>query len=140
MFSDSFWFLVIKPEIYGVLGLMVCSWLGSVLLAGLVALVSAFVALVSGLVSLVSTESIFRLPTDLVATYAARDEDGKYVCTLCLATPPYSTAKSYNMKTHLQAKHDMSCGYQCQFCFKIMKTRNVLNRHMTANHPIQHGL
>ena len=38
--------------------------------------------------------------------------------------------KRYNMKTHLEAKHALSQGYQCQICLNSsFKTRNALNNH-----------
>jgi len=71
---------------------------------------------------------------DLVERHAVRSDDGKFVCALCHAAEPYITNKRYNMKTHLEAKHELSQGYQCPQCFKVLKTRNVLNSHMAQNH------
>jgi len=67
---------------------------------------------------------------DVVASYAARQSDGRWQCGLCLASQPYITAKRYNMKTHLEAKHELSAGYQCPSCqSSAFKTRNALNNH-----------
>ena len=66
--------------------------------------------------------------------------EGKFVCTLCTSPDPYTSSKRYNMKTHLEAKHELSQGYQCQVCYKILKTRNVLNSHMAQSHKAAAGL
>jgi len=67
---------------------------------------------------------------DVVASYAVRQSDGRWQCGLCQALPSYVTAKRYNMKTHLEAKHELSAGYQCPSCHSLtFKTRNALNNH-----------
>jgi len=67
---------------------------------------------------------------DVVASYAVRQSDGRWQCGLCHALQPYVTAKRYNMKTHLEAKHELSAGYQCPSCHCLaFKTRNALNNH-----------
>jgi len=72
-----------------------------------------------------------------VEQHSVRAEDGKFVCGLCTpSASAYTTNKRYNMRTHLEAKHSLSRGYQCQHCYKVLKTRNVLNSHMAQNHAV----
>ena len=64
---------------------------------------------------------------DVVAEYAERTLDGKYVCKVCLT---HVTHKKYNMRTHLEGKHHMSSGYACDFCsVAVYKTKQEVNQH-----------
>jgi len=64
---------------------------------------------------------------DIVAEYAERTLDGRYVCKVCLT---HVTHKKYNMRTHLEGKHHMSYGYACDLCSDVVyKTKQEVNQH-----------
>jgi len=63
--------------------------------------------------------------TDLVSHYAAKTDDGKFSCTLC----SYITRDKYNIRRHLDGKHDLTGGYQCDKCYKQLKTKQSLSQH-----------
>ena len=70
---------------------------------------------------------IFLFHPDIVAEYAERTLDGKYVCKVCLT---HVTHKKYNMRTHLEGKHHMSYGYACDLCSDVVyKTKQEVNQH-----------
>ena len=70
---------------------------------------------------------IFLFHPDIVAEYAERTLDGRYVCKVCLT---HVTHKKYNMRTHLEGKHHMSYGYACDLCSDVVyKTKQEVNQH-----------
>merc|ERR1712183_1153663 len=62
---------------------------------------------------------------DLVSRYAVKTLTGKYSCNLC----GYVTRDKYNIRLHLEGKHQMSGGYQCDLCNKHIKTKQSLTQH-----------
>merc|ERR1712013_681853 len=62
---------------------------------------------------------------DVVDSFAERIERGKYVCKLC----EFAARDKYNIRLHIERKHDLSSGYQCPFCNKCVKTKQDLSQH-----------
>jgi len=62
---------------------------------------------------------------DVVASHAARTEDGKFSCTLC----QHVTHKKYNMRIHLEAHELSSKNYSCTTCGTVVTTRQLLRQH-----------
>ena len=61
----------------------------------------------------------------LVPTYSVKTGDGKFSCTLC----DYITRDKYNIRRHLDGKHDLTGGYRCEKCFKQLNTKQSLSQH-----------
>lgn len=65
-------------------------------------------------------------PPDIVGAYADRAADGKLTCRLC----HHQTHKTYNMRLHLEGKHEgISAGYSCDLCMAVMRTKHLLRHH-----------
>jgi len=62
---------------------------------------------------------------DLVSLYAVKTDSGKVSCTLC----DYITRDKYNIRLHLEGKHGLSGGYQCDKCYKQLRTKQSLTQH-----------
>jgi len=62
---------------------------------------------------------------DVVDAFAVRIESGKYACRLC----EFAARDKYNIRLHIERKHDLSTGYQCPFCNKSVKTKQDLSHH-----------
>ena len=62
---------------------------------------------------------------DLVSLYAVKTDSGKVSCTLC----EYITRDKYNIRLHLEGKHGLSGGYQCDKCYKQLRTKQSLTQH-----------
>ena len=63
----------------------------------------------------------------MVEAYSERTSEGKYACKLCRT---HVTHKKYNMRTHLEGKHQMSSGYTCDLCaVAVYKTKQEVNQH-----------
>jgi len=63
---------------------------------------------------------------DIVEVHADRLEDGRLSCKLCR----HLTHKTYNMRLHLEGKHDgLSAGYLCDLCHAVFKTKHLLRHH-----------
>jgi len=62
---------------------------------------------------------------DLVSLYALKTENGKYSCTLC----GWITRDKYNLRVHLEGKHDLSGGYNCDKCYRQLRTKQSLAQH-----------
>jgi len=62
-----------------------------------------------------------------VATYAetGHGQDRPYSCRLC----GYTARDKYNMRLHLERKHEMSNYYACDRCAKQLKTKQDLSQH-----------
>jgi len=60
-----------------------------------------------------------------------RLEGGEFGCTDC----GYSTNNSTTMERHIESKHVVSAGIQCQQCAKICRTRHALRMHIVRQHP-----
>ena len=65
--------------------------------------------------------------SDVVYSYAAKMGNGKYSCNLC----GFITRDKYNIRLHLEGKHELGSGYQCDKCKKYVKTRKDLSEHKT---------
>ena len=64
--------------------------------------------------------------SDIVEVHADRLEDGRLSCKLCR----HLTHKTYNMRLHLEGKHDgLSAGYLCDLCHAVFKTKHLLRHH-----------
>jgi len=62
---------------------------------------------------------------DVVSLYAVKTDNGKVSCTLC----GYVTRDKYNIRMHLEGRHGMSNGYQCDKCSKQLRTKQSLTQH-----------
>jgi len=62
---------------------------------------------------------------DVVASHASAIGGGKYCCTLC----PFNARDKYNMRRHLETKHDLTAGYQCNLCQLLFKAKHHLTVH-----------
>ena len=73
---------------------------------------------------------------DIVSEYAERTGDGRLFCKLC----NHTTHKTYNMRVHLEGKHNLSSGYSCDICHIVKKTRHLLQQHklVCSNKPLQY--
>jgi hypothetical protein len=63
--------------------------------------------------------------SDVVDSFAERIESGQYVCKLC----EFAARDKYNIRLHIERKHDLSSGYQCPFCHRSVKTKQDLSQH-----------
>jgi len=62
---------------------------------------------------------------DLVRMYAVKTAEGRLACRLC----EHVTHKTYNMRSHLEGKHQLG-GYQCDICFdSVSSTKQALYKH-----------
>ena len=61
----------------------------------------------------------------MVEAYAEKIESGKYSCKLC----GFVTRDKYNIRWHLEGKHELGAGYQCDICKQIVKTKKHLTQH-----------
>jgi len=55
---------------------------------------------------------------------------GTFICLVCGKYSPSFT----NAKHHFEAMHFAGSGYNCEFCFKFMKTKHALDCHISRNH------
>jgi len=62
---------------------------------------------------------------DVVEHYAVREDDGKYSCRLCA----YIARDKYNVRIHLERKHGLSAGYQCDICQTWVQNKQRLSQH-----------
>jgi len=63
--------------------------------------------------------------SDLVRTYAMKTAEGRLACRLC----EHVTHKTYNMRSHLEGKHQLG-GYQCDICYdSVSSTKQALYKH-----------
>ena len=62
---------------------------------------------------------------DVVSVYAVKTDNGKVSCTLC----GYVTRDKYNIRMHLEGRHGMSNGYQCDKCSKQLRTKQSITQH-----------
>jgi len=63
---------------------------------------------------------------DQFASTSGRSHDRPYSCKLC----PYAARDKYNMRLHLERKHNMSnYNYTCEKCFEQHKTKQDLSQH-----------
>jgi len=65
--------------------------------------------------------------SDVVYSYAVKMGNGKYSCNVC----GFITRDKYNIRLHLEGKHELGSGYQCEKCKKYVKTRKDLSEHKT---------
>jgi len=67
------------------------------------------------------------VPTqDVVEAFAEKIErSGKYSCKLC----GFVTRDKYNIRWHLEGKHELGSGYECDICKKGLKTKKQLTQH-----------
>jgi len=63
---------------------------------------------------------------DVVEAFAEKIErSGKYSCKLC----GFVTRDKYNIRWHLEGKHELGSGYECDICKKGLKTKKQLTQH-----------
>jgi len=62
---------------------------------------------------------------DCVTAYADKIDGGKYSCKVC----GFITRDKYNIRLHLEGKHELGSGYKCNKCNKCVKTRKDLSEH-----------
>jgi len=67
----------------------------------------------------------FDTSQDVVAIYAEKVPGGKYACKIC----GFVTRDKYNIRWHLEGKHELSTGYQCEKCKEHVKTKKHLTQH-----------
>ena len=68
---------------------------------------------------------LLRFLSDVVDVYAVKIESGKYSCKLC----GFVTRDKYNIRWHLEGKHELGAGYQCDKCKVVVKTKKHLTQH-----------
>ena len=73
----------------------------------------------------IKKDSLLRFLSDVVEAYAEKIESGKYSCKLC----GFVTRDKYNIRWHLEGKHELGAGYQCDICKQIVKTKKHLTQH-----------
>ena len=56
-------------------------------------------------------------------------DDGFWMCNDC----PYKSAVKSHVSEHVEAKHIIHGGHKCQYCDKVLKTRNSLRGHMLSH-------
>jgi len=61
-----------------------------------------------------------------------RDETGLYHCLQC----GYSSSMRRTIFEHVESKHMLGAGYNCQVCHKFCKSRNALRTHKARYHPV----
>ena len=62
---------------------------------------------------------------DIVEGYAVKEDSGKYSCKLC----NYIARDKYNVRLHLERKHGLSAGYQCEICHTWVQNKQRLSQH-----------
>jgi len=62
---------------------------------------------------------------DVVQSYSSKLDNGKYACRIC----GHLVRDKYNIRLHLEGKHDLSVGYNCTQCHNVFKTMQVLSQH-----------
>jgi len=62
---------------------------------------------------------------DVVEGYAVKEDSGKYSCKLC----NYIARDKYNVRLHLERKHGLSAGYQCEICHTWVQNKQRLSQH-----------
>jgi len=67
---------------------------------------------------------------DLVTEYAEKTFNGKYSCNLC----GFVSRDKYNIRIHIEGKHQLSSGYQCDQCYKYLRTKQSLSQHKAHCH------
>merc|ERR1711915_118014 len=70
-------------------------------------------------------EGVIELSKDVAEDYAVREEAGKYSCKLC----SYIARDKYNVRKHLEGKHGLSAGYQCDVCKIWVQSKQKLSQH-----------
>ena len=63
--------------------------------------------------------------SDVVDAYAVKIASGKYSCKVC----GFVTRDKYNIRWHLEGKHELGAGYQCEKCKEVVKTKKHLTQH-----------
>lgn len=58
------------------------------------------------------------------------DPNRKYQCSLC----EYSARDKYNMRLHLERRHQLGLGYYCPHCGHHCKTKADLSTHTIKQH------
>jgi len=62
---------------------------------------------------------------DVVEAFAEKLDSGKYSCKLC----GFVTRDKYNIRWHLEGKHELGPGYECDICKQGLKTKKQLTQH-----------
>jgi hypothetical protein len=66
----------------------------------------------------------------LIMEYLSK-ENGVWKCTHC----DYSTKRCSNMTEHVESIHvDDGLAYECKFCPKTLRSRNMLRGHVLTSH------
>lgn len=67
-----------------------------------------------------------------MASYSTRGEEAnrKYQCSLC----EYGARDKYNMRLHLERRHQLGHGYWCNLCGEHCKTKADLSNHNIKSH------
>ena len=67
---------------------------------------------------------------DLIRTMMVRVEPEMWACSSC----SYSTRFYSTMQSHIESKHIISPGVQCEICHVFSPTRQALKMHMSRKH------
>jgi hypothetical protein len=63
-------------------------------------------------------------------------ENAKYQCSLCA----YTARDKYNMRLHLERRHQLGTGYYCPLCGEHCRTKAALScHHIKAHKPTDPG-
>jgi len=77
-----------------------------------------------GLVAVSVIQSEDKRP-DLVDIHAGQEQDNRYHCKLC----DYSSERKSNIRIHLEGRHNLGVGWDCERCGRHFKSKRSLKRH-----------
>ena len=67
----------------------------------------------------------------LISSKVGRDPDsGQWYCLDC----DYVASTKQRIEFHIEAKHVQSPGHTCEFCQRVLPTKNALNLHRSRKH------
>ena len=72
----------------------------------------------------------FTFFSDTVESHMIRLDGGAYQCLDC----GYQSNKKFNVKIHIEAKHNITSGYICPRCPSVHKNRIALMNHTAKFH------
>ena len=67
---------------------------------------------------------------EMINKRIVRTPDNTFECSDC----DYKTKHLHCLKIHIESKHIISDGFQCQLCEKLCPTRNALRAHQKRHH------
>lgn len=77
------------------------------------------------------TDSLFCLDVETEISEKMYKEGSIWYCNDC----SYQSGQKGHVYEHVEAKHVLHGGYQCQYCDKVLKSRASLRMHLKQYHP-----